>query len=136
MIRRLGSRKWGRRLAGTFGLCLGGVGWLLIPMVEAYWALALVLCLVFFCNDLVIGPAWASCADIGERHAGVLGGAMNMIGSVMGAAGMLLAGYMLRSSLLFAIYAGSFWIAAILMQQVDVTQTLADGREEGMRVEG
>lgn len=129
IIRRWGSRKWGRRVMGTLGLCLGGVGWLCIPLLENRVALAVMLCLVFFFNDLIIGPAWASCADIGERHAGVLGGAMNMTGSVMGALGMLLAGYLIdlrQSTLLFSIYAGSFWLGAILMQQVDVTHTLAD----------
>jgi sugar phosphate permease len=129
IIRRTGSRKWGRRVMGTLGLTMGGALWLSVPTIESRWILGLVLCLIFFCNDLTIGPAWASCADIGERHAGVLGGAMNMTGSVLGAAGQVLAGYLIdeeRSALLFTIYAGSYWLGAILMQQVDVTQTLAD----------
>ena len=116
------------------GLFLGGLGWAAIPSVEEPPALGFVLCLVFFCNDLVIGPAWASCADIGGRHAGTLGGAMNMIGSVLGATGAWLAGRLFKigqSDLTFYIYAGSFWLAAVLLAQVDVTQTLA---EEEVRV--
>ena len=34
------------------------------------WVLAALLSLTFFCNDLAMGPAWACCADIGERDAG------------------------------------------------------------------
>ena len=50
-----------------------------------------------FFNDAMMGPAWASCADIGERHAGTLSGAMNMTGAFLGAAGMTLAGWWLES---------------------------------------
>ena len=49
--------------------------------------LGVLLCATFFGNDLAMGPAWAACADIGERSAATLGGTMNMIGSFTGAAG-------------------------------------------------
>jgi hypothetical protein len=75
-----------------------------------------------------MGPAWASCADIGERYAGTLSGTMNMIGAFAGAAGMALAGYLLRhgrSELVFIIFAGVYLLAALCWLGVDVTKRLA-----------
>jgi ACS family glucarate transporter-like MFS transporter len=149
IIRRTGNRKWGRRLNGSVGMVLGGLGWLAIDHVGSLWGLAFLLCFIFFCNDLAMGPAWASCADIGEQHAGALGGAMNMIGNLAGAMGNLVAGFLfskefvLRSlngsefpiagnNLLFVIYGCAFWLAALGWQGVDVTKTLMpDPGEQG-----
>src|SRR5262249_26558502 len=94
IIRRTGNRKWGRRLTGTVGTVLGAIGWMAIPFVQDVWLLGIVLCAVFFFNDLSMGPAWASAADIGERYTGTLGGAMNMVGNLGGAVGNLIAGYL------------------------------------------
>lgn len=143
IIRKTGNRKWGRRLNGTVGMALGGLGWLALNQVKETWALAAVLCAIFFLNDLAMGPVWACCADIGERHAGTLGGAMNMIGSLFGALGNLTAGalfgkeFVLRfldgqdyrfsgNSLLFMLYACAFWLAVLCWQCVDATKTLAE----------
>jgi hypothetical protein len=96
-----------------------------------------------------MGPAWASCADIGERYAGTLGGIMNMIGSLMGALGNIVAGSLFGkvfffsrpwtpgnepltlhgTDLIFLIYGCSFLIAAVCWQGVDVTRTLSDGEQ-------
>jgi sugar phosphate permease len=125
IIRRTGNRKWGRRLNGLVGMLIGGTGWLLLPLVRETWALALVLCLIFFCNDLGMGPAWASCADVGERYAGTIGGAMNMIGNITGALGNLLAGYLFdeeQTTLVFIIYGASFWLASACWLGVNVTR--------------
>ena len=56
-----------------------------MPWVEGVVPLGFLLVLTFFGNDLAMAPAWAAAADIGERHAGVLSGAMNMIASFMAA---------------------------------------------------
>lgn len=126
LIRATGNLKWGRRLNGTVGTLIGGFGWLSINWVDSTWALAFVLCLIFFCNDLAMGPAWAACADIGERLAGTLGGAMNMIGNLAGAVGGIVAGYLFQENLqlLFVIYAISFWCGTLCWQGVDATQKL------------
>jgi MFS family permease len=123
-IRRTGNRKWGRRLQGAVGLAVGAVGWLALNWVGPTWALAAVLCLIFFCNDLSMAPAWAACADIGERHAGTLGGAMNMIGNVLGALGNLVAGWLWSwdlTALVFVIYGCSYALASACWLCVDVT---------------
>jgi sugar phosphate permease len=129
-IRRTGNRKWGRRLNGTIGTFVAGLGWLALDGAREPWLLGVLLCFIFFCNDIAMGPAWASCADIGERYAGTVGGAMNMIGSFAGAGGNLVAGYLFDAGhigTVFAIYAGSYWLATLCWQGVDVTKSLEGG---------
>src|SRR5205085_4652028 len=124
IIRRTGNRKWGRRLNGVFGMALGSVAWMAINLVHEPWLLGAMLCIVFVGNDLSIGPAWAAAADIGERYAGTLGGAMNMLGSFAGALGNLIAGWLLpvAPEWVFIIYGCSFAMAAICWLGVDVTK--------------
>src|SRR5262249_41282642 len=92
IIRLTGNRRWGRSAVGVFGPAVAGLAFLSTIWVHDVTALGVLLCLTFFGNDLAMGPAWASVSEIGERHAGTLGGKMNMIGNVAGAAGALLAG--------------------------------------------
>ena len=84
LIRRLGDRKWGRRLVGVVVMALAGLCSMTIPWVEGFWPLALAFSAWFFFNDAAMAPAWASCTDVGDRHAGTLGGAMNMTGAFLG----------------------------------------------------
>jgi sugar phosphate permease len=129
LIRRWGSRKWGRRAAGMLGLSLTGLAFLSTIWVHNVWLLGLLLTVSFFGNDLSIGPAWASCADIGERYAGTVSGAMNMIGALFGVAGTKLAGHLLKqnqSEWVFIIFAVVYGLAALCWLGVDVTRRLAD----------
>jgi sugar phosphate permease len=129
IIRRSGNRKWGRRITGMIGVALAGLAFLVAPWVDGVVLLTIVFGTVFFGNDLIMGPAWAACADVGERHAGTLSGAMNMVGAFMGAAGMALAGRLLRMhdyGLLFGIFACSYAAAALCWLAVDVTKPLAE----------
>jgi len=127
LIQRLGSRKWGRRLVGSVALGLAGLATFCTPWVQEVWQLAIVLGAWMFFNDAMLGPAWASCADIGERYAGTLSGAMNMTGAFAGAAGMTLAGWWLDLGLynvLFMVFAFSYALAALCWFAVDVTKPL------------
>jgi MFS family permease len=129
LIRRWGSRRWARRAVGMVGLALAGLAFFAVNWVEGTWLLGLVLTLTFFGNDLMMGPAWASCADIGERYAGTLSGSMNMIGAFAGAAGMSLAGRLLdrgQTVLVFSLFAGVYILASLCWLGVDATKRLAD----------
>ena len=135
LIQILGSRKWGRRLVGSVALGLAGLATLCTPWVEEVWQLALVLGAWMFFNDAMLGPAWASCADIGERYAGTLSGAMNMTGAFAGAAGMTLAGWWLDLGeyyVLFTVFASSYALAALCWFAVDVTKPLVPRQGDGM----
>jgi sugar phosphate permease len=115
-VRRWGSRKWGRRVVGTVGVACAGLTLLASLWVEQLWLLALLLGASFFCNDLMMGPAWAACADIGERYAGTLSGTMNMLGSLAGAAGTAFAGYFFQrqqAEVVFIVFACSYGLAAV-----------------------
>jgi sugar phosphate permease len=127
LIRRLGNRTWGRRLVGVVSLALAGIAVLFVPWVEEVWLLAALFSAMFFFNDANMGPAWASCADVGERYAGTLSGAMNMAGSVLGAAGMAFAGYCFKRDWdvpVFVVFACSYGLASLCWLAVDVTKPL------------
>lgn len=129
IIRRTGNRRWGRRVNGLISLTCGALGWLCLAWAESPWALGFVFCFIFFCNDLNMAPAWAAVADVGEGYAGTVGGAMNMISAILGAAGNLLAGRMFdagQADRLFILYAGSFVLAGSCWLLVDVTRPLAE----------
>ena len=80
-----------------------------------------------FFNDATMGPAWASCADVGERYAGTLSGAMNMTGAFAGAAGMALAGVLFhqrKDDLVFILFGCSYALASLCWLLVDVSKPL------------
>ena len=141
IMRRSGNRRLGRRLVGMCGLTLAGVMILISPWVEDVRWLGVVYGLTFLGNDLSMGPAWAAASDIGERHAGTLAGAMNMIASLMAAlaavvAGQFfhaaalaekagdLAGHRLYMTLPFVFFAASYFLGALCWLRVDVTETI------------
>jgi ACS family glucarate transporter-like MFS transporter len=135
LIHALGNRKLGRRLVGGVALALAGLATLCTPWVHEVWQLAIVLGAWMFFNDAMLGPAWASCADIGERYAGTLSGAMNMTGAFMGAAGMLLAGLLLKSGqqyVMFTVFAASYALASLCWFAVDVTKPLVPRPVDGV----
>ena len=108
-------------------LALAGLACLLPICANEVWMLAIAFSAWFFFNDGMMGPAWASCADVGERYAGTLSGAMNMTGAFMGAIGMALAGKLLREGeydLMFTVFACSYGLAALCWLAVDVTKPL------------
>ncbi len=139
-IRGTGSRKWGRRVNGAIGLALAGVTSLATPYVNGVEALGVLLCATFFCNDLNMGPAWAACADVGERYAGTVGGSMNMVGNLFAAGMAALAGWLLQAGdvpfvfagrevlgrdLVFFLFGASYFCSALCWLLVDASRPLA-----------
>jgi sugar phosphate permease len=130
LIRRWGSRAWGRRVNGLAGLALAGLAFAAIAWVQDVRVLALLLCAAQFGNDFCMGPAWASCADVGGRYAGTLSGAMNMTSNFTGAVGAVVAGALFdagHSALVFPLF-GAIWLAgALWWLGIDVTESLVPG---------
>jgi len=121
------GREWGRRLVGMAGVACAGLALLCTLWVEELWLLAVLLGASFFCNDLMMGPAWAACADIGERYTGTLSGTMNMLGSLAGAAGTAFAGYHFKrghEELVFVVFACSYGLAALCWLGVNAARPL------------
>ena len=109
------------------GLGLAGPAFLATLWCQDIRVLALLLTLTFFGNDLSMGPAWASCADIGERYAGTVSGAMNMVSALAGACGTAMAGYLFHTGhpeLVFVIFSGVYVLAALCWLGVDATRRL------------
>jgi sugar phosphate permease len=127
LVRRLGSRTWGRRLVGCTALALAGVATLSSIWVEEAWLLGLAFSAMFFFSDANMAPAWAACADVAESYAGTLSGAMNMTGAFLGAAGMAFAGACFHRDVnapVFVVFACSYGLAALCWLAVDVTKPL------------
>jgi len=128
IIRRWGKR-WGRRIVGVAGLLTAGLAIVAIPWVDRVEALATLLVLAFFGNDLAMAPAWAAAADIGERYTGVLSGAMNMAASFMAAAEVWTVGQLLDSHDLvmpFLLLATSYALGTLCWLGVDIRRTLGE----------
>jgi sugar phosphate permease len=127
LIRRTGSRKWGRRVVGGAAMILAGGACLSAIWSGEVWMIGVSVSAWFFFNDATMGPAWAACADVGVRDTGTLSGAMNMTGAFIGAIGMALAGRLLNAheyDLMFIIFASSYGLAALCWLAVDVTKPL------------
>ncbi len=110
--------------------------------------LGVVYGLTFFGNDLSMGPAWAAASDIGERHAGTVAGAMNMLASLMAAVAAVVAGqffhaadlaekagdlaaHRLDMTLPFVLFAASYFLGALCWLRVDVTETMPQETDRG-----
>jgi sugar phosphate permease len=127
LINRTGNRRWGRRLVALTGLTIAGLAIVGTTLAQSTWVLAVLLALTFFGNDLAMGPAWAAAADIGERHAGTLGGAMNMMASLTAALAAIVTGQLFKNGsvvLPFVIFAGSYACGALCWLRIDVTEPL------------
>lgn len=128
LIRLTGSRRWGRRIVPMLGFAIAAVAVISTLGVKDPTALAVLLGMAFFGNDLTMGPAWAACGDIGEKFAGTLGGAMNMFGQLSGALGALAVGNCLVNGeigLLFLSLSIGYLLGSILWLGIDVTRSFS-----------
>jgi ACS family glucarate transporter-like MFS transporter len=127
LIRRTGSRNLGRRLVGSISMMLAGLSIVASVWIHDVWLLGLAFSMAFFFNDATMGPAWACCADVGERHAGALSGAMNMTGALFAAVAMWFAGALFHRHLddwVFVVFGCSYVLGALCWLAVDVTRPL------------
>jgi ACS family glucarate transporter-like MFS transporter len=99
-IRRTGDRKWGRRLYGIIGHSCCAL--FIFTCLFTYYSPFLFfvsISLAAFSNDITMGPAWATCQDIGRRYAAIVAGCMNTIGNMGGALAGWVTGLILKNSL-------------------------------------
>jgi sugar phosphate permease len=92
----VGSVAQSRRVMAYVGFT-GASGFLVLStLVDDPLRATLAIGLASFCNDLAMPGAWATCMDVGGKHAGSLSGAMNMAGNIGGAMCPLAIGYILH----------------------------------------
>jgi MFS family permease len=137
LVRRLGSRRWGRSLVGIGGFVGAGVCVALTGLAQTAWVSVALLCLAFFINDLAIPPIWACSTDIGGRYAGTVAGIMNMMGAVGAFLGPVLtpvfkaippegAPYPQQWAVVFAILASAWFVGAVAWLFVNAGKPLID----------
>lgn len=129
LIRKTGSRRWGRSGLGVVGFTGAGICVLATGAVSEAWQAVALLCLAFFINDLAIPVIWAACTDIGGRYAGTVAGVMNMaggLGSVVSPSltPILREHFHLGWPAIFVVLAGGWFIAAVAWLRIDASEKL------------
>lgn len=123
--RRTTTRGQARQMLGVVAMLLCSLLW-----VGAFWSrsihlFCLMVALSAFCIDLTIGSAWASCQDIGKRHAGVAAASMNMIGTFGAAFAGWLTGTLIQVSI--AGTAAQLRLPADQLSKVQMRTAVLDG---------
>lgn len=95
LARRWGSVAAARRAVAVTGFVGASICVFVFAGIEDPRRAMVVLGFAGFFNDFVMPAAWAGTMDIGGRYSGTVSGAMNMMGSVAGAASVLVVGYLL-----------------------------------------
>jgi MFS family permease len=137
LVRRTGSRRWGRSLVGVVGFTGAGVCVFATGFVADAWQAVALLCLAFLINDLAIPSIWAASADIGGRFAGTVSGVMNTTGAVGAFLSPVLMPFVLSSlpssyapadswRLIFAGLASAWFVGAVAWLFIDASKPLPD----------
>jgi MFS family permease len=140
LIRRTGSKRWGRSLVGLAGFGGAGLCFLLLLWVKEDWQAVTVLCLVFLINDLAVPVIWSAATDISGRFAGAVSGLMNMAGCIGAFFGPALTGVFLEAEpetstagqwpFIFGLYAAAWVISGLAWLFVDAGRPIVhDGPE-------
>jgi len=127
LIRRTGSRRWGRSAVPMAGLVLAGAFMALVPLATTLAAAVVLFCLAAGAQGLMVPVLWSLPADVGGRHAGTVGGALNMAGGVGAFASPLIAAYLERGAgwnAVFIVFVASYLVAALLWLRIDATEPL------------
>jgi MFS family permease len=135
LVRRTGSRRWGRSLIGLVGFTGAGVCVLATGLATQPWQAVTLLCLAFFINDIAIPPIWAVCADIGGRYSGTLSGFVNMAGGVGSITSPILLPVLRQWfdwPTVFAVLAASWFIAALAWLGIDASKPLVPEPKESL----
>jgi MFS family permease len=96
LVRRTGSKRWGRRIMGIVGKGGGGVLLFVGASLDDPLAAVVLISLSAFTSDLAVAAHWAVCTDAGGRFVGTVFGFMNMIAGFGAVVSPLLAGWLLE----------------------------------------
>lgn len=96
LVRRTGSRRWGRRIMGLVGKGGGAVFLLAGARMDSLEWAVVVISLSAFTSDLALAAHWAVSTDAGGRFVATVFGFMNMFAGVGAAISPILTGYILE----------------------------------------
>jgi len=107
-------------------LLLAGALMFFVPYARGVTEVMILLCLVSGAQDLMVPVMWSLPADIGGRHAGTVGGAMNMAGGAGGILGVIVSGYISSERFgwngVFVMFGIAYIIAALLWLRIDASE--------------
>jgi ACS family glucarate transporter-like MFS transporter len=99
---RLGNRFRARQVLGIFGMLSCAACWGGALFATNMHVFCICTSLAAFFIDLTLGACWASCQDIGQDHAAVAAGTMNMVGTAGSALAAWLTGTIVERALFHA----------------------------------
>jgi MFS family permease len=124
MIRKTGSKRWGRSLLPIIAWGLAGLCAFAIPQFNSAFAVMTLLVVGFVFQDLGVPSMWSLPADIGGRFAGTLGGWMNSAGALGGMLSPLVAARMSIAygwNSTFIIFGAIYLLGALAWLRVDAS---------------
>jgi MFS family permease len=137
LARRFDSVALARRIVAVAGFLGASTCIFIFAQIEDPARAMIVLGFAGFFNDFVMPAAWAGTMDIGGRYSGTVSGAMNMMGSIAGAASVLVVGYLLawtsgNWTLTFYISAAIYLVGAVCWLFLD-SHTPIERQEAAVR---
>jgi MFS transporter, ACS family, glucarate transporter len=126
-VRRWGA-KWGARVVGIGGLLTAAVAVLAALVSTSRYAALVWLALCYGGITFQQPTVFATCVDIGKRHAGAVAGCMNTAGAVGGLLSSLAFGYLVERTgsydAVLLSMAGILLVGAALWLRTDATEAL------------
>jgi MFS transporter, ACS family, glucarate transporter len=127
-VKRWGA-KWGPRAIGLSGLLSSAACVLAALMTSNRYAALVWLALCYSAINFQLPAIWATCVDIGKRHAGAIAGCMNTAASLGGLLSSLLFGWVVEHSGSYdaglATIVPGLLIGASLWLRIDATQEIS-----------
>jgi MFS family permease len=137
IIRRTGSKRWGRSLPGVIGFALAGGLVLLVPLAPSPGWVFAIICLAVLLQDTAIPGIWSVTSDVGGRYAGTVGGFMNTVGAVGGALSPLAAAQVSSAygwSWVFVVFAASYLLGSLLWLRIDASESIFSEQRRTIRM--
>jgi MFS family permease len=134
LVRRSGSKRWGRRLMPMLGWTAAGLCALAVPRLESAAAGMALIVVAFACQDFGVPSMWSVPVDIGGRYAGTLGGWMNSAGAVGGMLSPLVAAQVSIAhgwNATFVVFGGVYLAGALAWFFLDASKPLSGNARDG-----
>ena len=124
VIRRTGSKRWGRSLIPVAGWTAAGVCAFAVSQLHSAGAVLALMVVAFACQDLGVPSMWSLPTDMGGRFAGTLGGWMNSAGALGGMLSPLVAAKVSIAhgwSSTFVVFGAVYLVGALAWLRVDAS---------------
>ncbi len=125
--------RWARRIPAMGGLLCAAVLLTVSALAADNRVSITALALSFGSADLILAVCWATCLDVGRRHAGTVSGTMNSLGQVGGLIAPVVVGWLVQTfgswQLPLLIAAAYYVVSALLWLLIDAEKPLQPAGE-------